>query len=330
MIGIYKDEFLDLLKQTVGEPIKITNNQIICRCPWCEFEQEKDHYHLWISLDAPIFNCFHCADEAAHKGIISKLIRKLHGSDISDNFVDRDKIKEFIQTKVKLSNVVDKKVELSIPPLQEELYSHKASYLRGRLKYSDVDLNSIKGLIFDIQQFININPIPITDTLERLQPFLHSNFIGFLTENNSTLILRNIDPTSSFRYYKLKISDGLFLDYYKIKGFNPNSKNIVLAEGIFDIFSEQIFDHLGLRQDILLYATTNSKKFHTLVKSIVFNESIFRPNVYILSDRGINIEEYKKMAHYNKHLINSLIVYYNKIGKDFNDVPCIVEKIQIK
>ena len=330
MIGIYDDKFLDLLRDSLGEPIKVTNKQIICRCPWCEFNEDKDHYHLYISLEAPIFNCFHCPDAAGHKGIISKLVKKLHGSDITDNYVDKNKIQDFVKTKVNLQTNINKKIDLYIPPLRENLFSHKATYLRGRLKYSDIQLESIKGLIFDVQDFINNNQIEITDQLVRLQPFLQTNFLGFLTENNSTLILRNIDPTSSFRYYKLKINESPFLDYYKIQGLNLNSKNIVLAEGIFDIFSEYIFDHLKLKRDILLYATVNSKKFHTLIKSIVFHESIFRPNIYILSDRGIKLDEYRKLAYYNKHMINSLTVYYNKIGKDFNDTPCIVEKIPIK
>ncbi len=329
MIGIYSDSLLELLKQTVGDPIKVTNKQIICRCPWCEYGTEKDHYHLWISLEAPVFNCFHCPDENPSKGIVSKLITKLYGSDISDKYVDRQKIKDFVHTKVELGKTVNKKIQLSFPPLNESKYSHKATYLRSRLKYSDIDFNSIKGLIFDVQGFINNNQIEITDTLNRLQPFLDSNFIGFTTENNKTIILRNIDRASSFRYYKLKVADSIFLDYYKIKGFKPNSTKVILAEGIFDIYSEYLFDHLGIKNDTLLYATANSKKYHVLIKSIIFNELVFRPDIYILSDRGINLDEYKKMAYYNKHMINSLTIYYNKTGKDFNDVPCIIEKNQI-
>jgi hypothetical protein len=43
--------------------------------------------------------------------------------------------------------------------------------------------------------------------------------------------------------------------------------------------------------------------------------------VIILSDRGIPKEYYKKMKHFNKHIIDKLVVYYNKSGKDFNDTP---------
>jgi len=330
MIGIYSDSFLDLLKETVGDPIKITNKQIVCRCPWCEYNDEKDHYHLYISLEAPVFNCFHCPDENPSKGIISKLITKLYGSDISDKYVDKTKIKDLLNTKIKLRNTIKNKTKIQIPPLNPSKYPNKVMYLRSRLKYSDIQLNSIKGLILDIQWFINNNDIEMNDTLVRIQQFLESNFIGFVTENNKMVILRNIDSKSTFRYFKIKVEDTPFLDYYKINGINPRSNSIVLAEGIFDIYSEYIFDNVGIKKDVLLYATANSKKYHVLLKSIIFNESIFRPDVHILSDRGISLNEYRKLAYFNKHIINSLTIYHNKLGKDFNDVPCIIEKNLIK
>lgn len=330
MIGIYNDDFIDFLRNSIGEPIKVTSKQIICRCPWCEYNVEKNHYHLYISLQAPIFNCFHCPDSLGHKGIINKLISKLNGTDISDKYINKDKIQEYISSKVDLKKDITKTPDLNIPIINEDLFPKKSSYLRSRLKYFNMELTSIKGLIFDVQDFINKNNIPVDEKLYKLQPFLHDNFIGFLTENKSTLILRNIDPTSNFRYYKIKIYDTLFLDYYKINGQNQNSKNIIIGEGIFDIFSEYLFDYLGIKRDVLLYASANSKKFDTLIRSIIFREVIPRPNVYILSDKGIDLNDYKKLAYFNKYCINSLIVFYNKLGKDFNDVPCEIEKIQLK
>jgi len=330
MIGIYQDSFIELIKNTLGDPVKVTHKQIICRCPWCEYNVEKDHYHLWISLEAPIFNCFHCPDEEGHKGIISKFIKKLHGTDVSDTYVDRSKIKEYVETKVKLGRQITKKINLSVPEINTNMFNYKLSYLKKRFKYADINISNIKGLVCDVEQFIHTNNIQLTDTLTRLLPFLQSNFIGFITENHSMMILRNVDPTSSFRYYKLKIEENPIFDYYKINGLNPISKNVILAEGIFDVFSEYIFDYLNMKKDILLYATANSKKYQALLRSISFYEQIFRIKLHILSDRGITIEDYKKMLYFNSHFIESLTIYYNKLGKDFNDTPCQIETIVLK
>ena len=60
-------------------------------------------------------------------------------------------------------------------------------------------------------------------------------------------------------------------------------------------------------------------KFLALIKSIVFHEQLFKPEVVILSDRGVELEYYKKMKFFNKHIIDKMTVYYNSIGKDFNE-----------
>ena len=131
------------------------------------------------------------------------------------------------------------------------------------------------------------------------------------------------------KFFKMKIQQNNFLDYYKLPGSNKNSKKIVLAEGIFDIFTEHIFDTLNIKNDVKLYASALSSKYISLIHSIIFHEQVFQPEIIILSDRGIGKDFYTKMKKYNKHIIDKLIVYYNKSGKDFNDTPITPTKINI-
>jgi hypothetical protein len=159
-----------------------------------------------------------------------------------------------------------------------------------------------------------------------LRDYLQNNFIGFLTENQTTAIFRNIDSSHSMRYFKLKIQSDNFLDYYKLIGNNPKSRKIVLAEGIFDIFSEHIFDYLNIKNEVKLYASALSSKYVSLIRSIIFNEQIFKPDVVILSDKGVGADYYKKIKRYNGHLFNKIEVHYNKAGKDFNESPVIPTK----
>ena len=200
------------------------------------------------------------------------------------------------------------------------MFAAKEFYIRKRLKFASFPSNKIKGLVYDINQFIELNKIPINETLFRIRDYLHANFIGFLTENNTTLMLRNIDHTSHFKFFKMKISYSNFIDYYKLPG-NSNSNKVVLAEGIFDIFTTYLFDSLNLNQDVRLYASVLSSKYQSLVHSLVYHEQIFRPDIIILSDRGIDKSEYSKLKKYNNHIINTLNVFYNKSGKDFNCTP---------
>jgi len=319
MIGIYQDEFIDYLKNKLGDHIKTTSKNIICPCPYCEFNVDKDHYHMYISIEIPIFHCFHANCEQS--GSLKKFLRKLEGHDISDEFIDKDKLAESTKRRkiFKDQEVIQSKIIL--PSITSSKFMLKDMYIKQRLKFSRTPIQLIKGLIFDIDAFIELNNIPVNETLFRLRDYLQSNFIGFLTENNSTVMFRNIDHTHSMKFFKLKIQQSNFLDYYKLPGGNKNSKKIVLAEGIFDIFTEHIFDTLNIKGDVKLYASALSSKYISLIHSVIFHEQVFQPDIIILSDRGIGRDHYKKMKKYNKHIVNRLTVYYNKTGKDFNDTP---------
>jgi hypothetical protein len=324
MVGIYQDDFIEYLKERLGDNIKVTAKNIIVPCPFCEYPKEKSHYHMYLSLEAPIFHCFKAECEAS--GTVRKLLKKIEGSDISDKFIDQSKLQEFKQKREVFVDAKSLKHQILLPPLKIYRFQNKELYLKKRLKFMNVPSEHIKGLVYDVDEFININKVPVDQSLFRLREYLQNNFIGFLTENQTTVIFRNIDHSHAMRYYKLKIQDDLFLDYYKLPGNNPKSRKIVLAEGIFDIFSEHIFDYLNIKNDVKLYASALSSKYVSLIHSIIFNEQIFKPDVYILSDRGVSNRYYEKIKKYNGYLFNKIEVYYNKAGKDFNESPVIPTK----
>lgn len=326
MIGIYQDNFVDYLKENLGEPIKVTPKNIICRCPFCEYNQEKKHYHLWISLEAPIFHCFHTSCDVK-SGIISTLVDKISGKDISNKFVDRAKIKELSKKNLVFKRNVFRPKTIKVPKLNRTLWAAKDLYVKQRLKFSNINPGSIKGLVYDINEFIEMNEIKLDEKVERFRDYLHSNFVGFLSEHHTSITFRNVDRLSKFRYYKLKLQESRFLDYYKLPGGNKLSREVVLAEGIFDIYSEHIYDSLGIKNSCSLYAAAlSATSYASLIKSLVFHEQIFRPKVHILSDNGIDLDFYKKLKFFNNHIIDTLTVYYNRSGKDFNDTPINIDK----
>lgn len=319
MIGIYQDDFIEYLKRKLGDHIKTSSKNIICPCPFCEFGEEKSHYHMYISTEIPIFHCFHANCEQS--GSLKKLLKKLEGHDISDEFVDKEKLAEITKQRKIFTDQEKLQSKIQVPIINSSKFMLKDMYMKRRLKFSRTTIGLIKGLIFDVDAFIEMNDIIVDEGLFRMRDYLQQNFVGFLTENNSTAIFRNIDHSHSVKFYKMKIQQSNFLDYYKLAGNNRNSNKIVLAEGIFDIFTEHIFDTLNIKQDVKLYASALSSKYISLIHSIIFHEQVFQPDIIILSDRGIGRDYYKKLKKYNKHIINRLDVYYNKTGKDFNDTP---------
>lgn len=326
MVGIYDDAFVDYLKRHLGSA-EITTKNIVVPCIWCEFPKKKDHYHLHIGLDEPIFHCFHGGCDKS--GTIKKLVSKIHGYDISDRFVDK---KHFENLKERKLEKIEKiYTNFILPPLEPEKFPLKRLSMKKRMKFLDLPLERIEGLIFDIDSFLSINKIWVTDKLAKLLPFLQKSFIGFLMHNGGYIMFRNIDKNSHFRYYKYELQGTPFLDYYMLKGQNENSNKIVLAEGIYDILTERYFDHLNVLNDVKLYASVGSASYVSLMKSLIFHEKVFTPKWIFLSDNGIHLNYYRKIKRNNPYLFikGESLVYYNKNGKDFNDTPVLAEKFTI-
>src|SRR4030042_3360392 len=266
---IYKDDFKTFLEQNL-EPVKDRPKNFICRCPVCEINKKKKHYHLWISKTAPIFHCFSCE----WSGGLYKLFQKIAGTDVSEKYIDKELVKKV--SKEQIQKVEEPKRRLQLPELDEGLFHLKSLFMKKRLGYINMPLTSVKGLIFDANKFWEVNNIPITPDLFRMKDFLQANFVGFLTEWETKVIFRNINMKTDFRYYKYQIRETEFLDYYKLAGGSYLSNGVVLAEGIFDVLSEHIFDNLGLKNSIKVYAAALSKSYESLLKSIVFHEQIFK------------------------------------------------------
>lgn len=327
MIGIYNDEFITFLEEYCGaDNVKVKSSNIIIPCPFCEYGEEKSHYHLWISNEAPMFQCFH-AGCPKKSGSVAELVKKISGFNISEKFIDKDLVKDK-QIEKKPNGVLK---EIRIPEINENEFKSKSFFIRKRLGFNNFDLNSVKGLIFDFNKFVNLNKniIKFEDRTLNLSDYIQSNFVGFITEKRCIAVFRNMDTNSKIKHIKVKLQTDIFPDYYKLNGSNPRSDRIVLAEGAFDILSEYIFNSLNLRDKVKLYASPFSPHYQTLIKSIVFNERIYQPDVIILSDRDVKLDYYEKLKFYNKHIIKSLTIYYNKGGKDFNIFPIIPEKFII-
>jgi len=329
MIGIYQDSFGDFIEEHLGE-YKVTSTNIVCKCPWCDSQKrDSSKNHLYIALDKPIFNCFRAG--CGKSGTIRKFIKNISGTYVQDKYIDEIEMRK-IQNNKKLDIKSSKIVlynDFRIPKMKEGEFVEKELYLNQRLQYHQYELKNIKGLIFDVHEFIDINNLKSTISKSdlRMLDFLHNSFIGFMTENKSMVVFRNIDQTSDFRYYKLNLQSHDLLDYYKITHNIKDSNMIVIGEGIFDIFNEHIFDYLGFRDKAFAYYCALNSRFESLIKSVAFYDNIYNPKVIILSDKNVSIGYYKKMKKRLKNICSDITVYYNVYGDDFGDTFCSPERI---
>jgi len=332
MIGIYKEEFIERLKDVFGEEnVKITSSNIICPCPYCEYPQKRSHYHLYISLEVPIFNCFRKDCKDGH-GFIGKFIKKVFSLNKKEigKFVDEDKLKYIHTDKILTKKEYDKNYIIDD---DKDRFPYKKIYLKKRLGFIKNDFNDIKGLIFDFKHFLRRNNIsfPKGNKRNHMINFLQDKFIGFLTEHKTMIVCRNIDSFDDFRYYKLFIGNkktNSFPDYYKIDG-NLNGTGILIGEGIFDIYAQKYFDFIKTDKKIFGYYSALSQNFYGIINSILLYEYVGKFDLIVLSDSNIPIEYYKKFKKERSYLLNSMDVYYNTSGGDFAEMPVIVNKFKI-
>lgn len=329
MIGIYQDSFGEYIEEHIGK-YKVTNNNIICKCPWCDYVMKSStKNHLYISLEKPIFHCFRAG--CGKSGTIKKFIKKISGTYLRNTYIDekefRNKNGSLDTSKSKLKS----ERKFIIPKLMITGFSDKRDYLISRLQYADINIKNIHGLVFDVEQFVTINKLQNNLSLsdKKMMPYLQKKFVGFITENHTKIVFRNIEIDTSFRYYKLNLQQSDFLDYYKITHHDYDSKTIVISEGIFDIFNDHIFDYLGYRDRSYAYYCALSNRFESLIKSIAYHDNLYNPKVVILSDNNVSVKYYKQMKKRLKNWCSSIELYYNVNGDDFGDTFCTPEKIMI-
>ena len=338
MIGIYNDSFLDFLRKNLGDPVKVSTKNIICRCPWCEYGVIKKHYHCYISLESPIFNCFF-ADCGAH-GTVHKLVKKIRGiAPRKNEFFDSESVEYKYSKTIKYNDeTVVERPHYIIRRDQATLsrYKYKIDYVMSRLCWPEELLScGLKDLVLDILNFLSDNKIKTDDQTSKLVAYFDQNFVGFVSEHGKILLLRNVNPFSTFRYFKaVLVRDSMpFIDYYIIRNARFVDNDIpvvVIGEGVFDILAEFYNDTTKQRQRADIYATgLGLNSCPSLLKSLAFYEGIYKCHLVVLSDRGISLNYYKKLKRDYSSLVSTMEVYFNKTGKDFASFPCFPEKFVI-
>lgn len=324
------DKLVNDIKSKTG--IAYYNNsstEIITLCPKCEkdrFNTNRKHGHLYIGVDNLLFNCFRCN----YKGFINKLLIEF-SLNIENYFNDIDFKKDWKKVDSDRWIETDKLFKYKIPILDLETYNNKYEYLKSRLHFNYENfLNEHKeDLIFDIESFLNLNNIEFEN--ENLLKYLQSNFLGFLTKMGSFIICRNIDPNSNFKHYKINLNKNLyFKDFYgkqlnDIK--NDDINNIILTEGIFDLLNSVKNEKLKfLINDSCFIATALNNRYDKTFLSCLNYNKLTYVNLHILSDDNMTENDYRYFV--NNPSINNLIIYWNKLDKDFGSKNVdIVKKV---
>jgi len=324
---------IDKLKHILIEnKIYVSKNSknIICKCPYCGDHPDpnkKGHLYVSINSSLPVAHCWFCNGAWS----IPLLIKDLTGDKLLYKEVISDEELQSSYQKTKRYSAKKRTTIYKVPDISKDKFSEKKMYIRKRTG-NKVTAEEVPNLILNLIEFIHMNNLDIIGEGKLISDWeadlLHRNFVFFLSANHSLLYCRSIDDNAKFKFKKIPLQSDplLLLDYWKIP-MCEYGNTIVLSEGNFDILSEYGFDSLGLKDNVRLFASGNTFSYGSLIKSVCYDESIYKADVIILSDTDKPGYWYKKMLRENSHIIKSCKIYMNKRGKDFGVFPPIPSQI---
>lgn len=229
--------------------------EVTINCPLCEREGNPDFgRHMYISLGCdnkpPMYNCF---KRDTHRGLLSQLF--LEEFSKYPQYVDAELMENVEKASKEASNLgayrLNKKRQYGffiLPSKNNALSEAKLNYINNRLglalNYQDLKENKI---ILNILDLIRYNNIRSNTRSDYILEYLNTYFIGFVTNTNGSVIMKNIaDPKKvqlpesiDSRYIKYNIIDNAETGYYAI----PSNIDLLshidirIAEGTFDILS---------------------------------------------------------------------------------------------
>ena len=299
---------------------KETSKNFIIKCPYCGDKKSRNghhHAHCYVSTNEnnPVAHCFYCNGSWP----ITKLLFDITGK-TSSEIIQVSQNYGYRTTRVIREDSIKTK-KYNLPEnLEIDKFGLKAKYMNLRT-FNLIDIEKIPNLIFNVNEFFSINGIkPNIDLgLSKWETeLLQHNFVVFLSKHHTMLYCRNIVKETKIPFRKIPLQKSNFehLDYYEIDLKHENSDTVVLSEGNFDILGCYAYNSLKLNNKANVYASGCTFSYGELLKSVCFDRSIYRANVYVLSDND------KKEYHYRNFIKNAVTaktinIIYNRYGKDF-------------
>lgn len=317
----------------------------LINCPLCAREGNPDHNrHMSICLGhggKPLL--YNCWRNSTHKGLLTSSNLELLSKDCLTapdpailEALDEYNRKSGRMNQFKLSNDNRYKID-PVPTIQaSELNEIKRIYVCKRigvdLPYEELVKDKI---IFSIKELLYRNYIRRLTRAQQIVDLLDVYFVGFLTNNNGSLILRNmvkdkvkLPESISDRYIKYSLIQGAPSGYYII----PTQSNIYghidihMAEGTFDILS--IFYNLrGANRVNNIYGSIGGNSYASMIEYFLCDVGLVDVTFHIYIDNDIKPQVLPEITHLLKPLGIESFVHFNA-QDDEKDFGVPLEKIK--
>lgn len=264
---------------------------VVVRCPYCgdSVDPKKAHFSVLVDLndeDSPmLYNCWKCPAS----GIIGPTELEDLGFHLDSDFYQT--IKEVSRRSKKYNHFTNNYVEkYDIPIYQVNdtgLSKRKLEYVNERLgtSFDPLDAQKLK-MILNFGDFIKLNKIKSLKTVSsKLAMLLHYQYIGFLSNNNNTIVFRYIgNDEKRNRYIKVILNPNNTnpASFYSI----PNSLDLLYTDNIDIHIAEGVMDILSVYAN--LCQESLNKKYYFAACGFSFL-NIIKYCVYSGLNTGINV-----------------------------------------
>ena len=318
-----------------GAKVVSGGREILKRCHFCGDSSNPADAHMYIGdMDGLIvYNCFKCNA----KGLVDgKFLRDLGCYDTGIMSLCIDQNKKSTSSKPANSGVLRNTNSnfirrfLNIPDSNNEFAIKKLNYVSNRLGYN-VDYNMCKEfkIVLNLKEFLNYNNITNYSRHENLMDDLDKFFIGFLSMDNSHVILRRLVPEGKlskyidYRYLNYDIYGGYNnidngLKFYSIPKYIYLDRPLELhiAEGAFDIIAiYKAFNHVNTNG---IFASVCGKAYSSLIRHFIVNYGFMNINIHIYPDLDVQDREILRMRD-ELHMLGCRIFIHRNVYEGEKD-----------
>lgn len=305
MIKNYDANFIEKYKQMLlsipTARLASGGREVVMRCRYCPDSRDPRSAHMYVSIpvnDEPSqHNCFKCRT----KGLVTheKLIQwGLYNH--PDVLVGLSSYNKRVMNLNKNKKYKDKDVYMLSNNFitDNPLSNAKLRYINKRLgiNLTYEDLLS-KKIILNLKDLLSSNNITKLNRDMRIIDQLDDAFIGFITQDNAFVNMRNLTPgkvdkSIDLRYVNYNIF-GKFDNtqkYYTLPSnidlLNPNRIKVHISEGPFDILS--VYYNLRRDDNNCIYSAILGNSYANICKHFIHNMKLINIEVHIYIDNDVS------------------------------------------
>lgn len=334
-MGVSTNQAFEALKEymTANYNVSIVSGgrEILKRCHFCGDSRDSTKAHMYIGVrnDGKIcYNCFKCN---AGGFVDGKFLRSLgcYDTSIISLCQEHNKINDNSSSSINNNKLLGVKNvrHLIIPNSSNEFAMKKLQYIQKRTGYvfSPADASRFK-IVLNIKDFLDVNGITKYTRNPNMVDLIDKFFIGFLSMDNSYVIMRRLVPDGKlpeyidYRYLNYDIFGGGYgTKFYTIpSAVNTTEKiDVHVAEGAFDILS--IYLNLAPMGSNNIYGAICGKSYSSLIRHYILNYGLSGFDLHIYADADVGDSKFTYINNEIKTFGGTLFIHRNRFDgeKDY-------------